>query len=46
MLLWVNLHAGFALGLALILLFAAMAALDREWKRIGPLLLTFFISAT
>jgi hypothetical protein len=45
MLLWVNLHAGFALGLALILLFAIMAAFDRQWKRIGPLLLTFFICA-
>src|SRR5678809_533985 len=39
MLFWVNLHAGFALGPALILLFVAMAFLDREWKKIGPLLL-------
>jgi hypothetical protein len=39
MLLWVNLHAGFALGPALILLFVGMAGMDKEWKRIGPLLL-------
>ena len=45
MLLWVNLHAGYALGLALILLFALMAVVDKKWKRVGPLLLTFFISA-
>jgi hypothetical protein len=43
MVLWVNLHAGFALGPALILLFAAMAFLDRESKKIGPLLLIFAI---
>jgi len=43
MLFWVNLHAGFALGPALILLFVAMAFLDREWKKIGPLLLIFAI---
>jgi hypothetical protein len=43
MLLWVNLHAGFALGLALILLFVVMAGLDREWKRIKPLLLNLAI---
>ena len=43
MILWVNLHAGFALGPALILLFVAMTFLDREWKKIGPLLLVFSI---
>ena len=43
MLLWVNLHAGFAMGLALILLFIAMAVLDKEWKKITPLLKTFVV---
>jgi len=43
MLLWVNLHAGFALGPALILLFVMMAGLDKEWNRVGPLLLVFAI---
>jgi len=43
MLLWVNLHAGFALGLALIVLFVVMAGLDGEWKRIKPLLLTLTV---
>jgi hypothetical protein len=43
MLLWVNLHAGSVLGLALILLFVVMAGLDGEWKRIKPLLLTLAI---
>src|SRR4029079_19684884 len=43
MLLWVNLHAGFALGLALILLFVLMAGLDKEWKRISTLLLILTI---
>ena len=38
MLLWVNLHAGFAMGLALILLFIVMAVLDKKWKKITPLL--------
>lgn len=40
MLLWVNLHAGFGLGLALILLFVLMAAMNNEWSRIIPLLKT------
>ena len=44
MLVWVNLHAGFALGLALILLYVVMAGVDKEWKRIRPLLLVFAIS--
>ena len=39
MLFWVNLHAGFALGPALILLFVAMTVLDRKRENIGPLLL-------
>ena len=39
MLLWVNLHAGFALGPALILLFVIMALLDRNRERIRPLLI-------
>ncbi|MEP6921896.1 MAG: hypothetical protein ABI967_12285 [bacterium] len=43
MLLWVNLHAGFAMGLALILLFIVMAVLDKEWKKITPLLKIFFV---
>lgn len=40
MLVWVNLHAGFALGAALLVLFMAMAALERKWDRIKPLILT------
>lgn len=40
MLLWVNLHAGFAMGLALILLFVMMAALEKGWDKITPLLKT------
>ena len=43
MILWVNLHAGFALGPALIMLFLVMAFLDRERSKIGPLLLVFSI---
>ena len=43
MLLWVNLHAGFALGLALILLFVVMAALDQKGKRIWTLVTIFAI---
>jgi hypothetical protein len=38
MLLWVNLHAGFALGPPLILLFVTIAALERNWQRIQPLI--------
>jgi len=43
MLLWVNLHAGFALGPALIVLFVIMAALERNWQRIKPLIATLII---
>jgi len=39
MILWVNLHAGFALGLGLIALFFVTVILDREWKLLRPLLL-------
>ncbi len=39
MLLWVNLHAGFALGLALIGLYIVRAVLDGEWNQIRPLVI-------
>ena len=37
MLLWVNFHAGFALGLVLIGLYLVSAVLDSEWRRMPPL---------
>lgn len=37
MLLWVNLHAGYALGLGLIVLYAISMALDRKWNLIPRL---------
>jgi len=40
MLLWVNLHAGFALGIALIVMFIAMNALEKRWSQIKPLAIT------
>jgi hypothetical protein len=40
MVLWVNLHAGFALGLGLIALFFLTVVLDRQWKLLRPLVLT------
>src|SRR5262249_1350878 len=40
MLLWVNLHAGFALGIALISLFIAMNAIEKRWSKIKPLTIT------
>jgi hypothetical protein len=39
MILWVNLHAGFALGLGLIALFFVTVVLDRQWKLLRPLVL-------
>lgn len=43
MLLWVNLHAGFALGLALIGLYIVRAVLDGEWSYVRPLLIILII---
>lgn len=43
MLLWVNLHAGFALGLALIGLYIVRAVLDGEWNHIRPLLIVLIV---
>ena len=45
MLLWVNLHAGFALGLALIGLYIVRAVLDGEWNEVRPLLIALIICA-
>ena len=39
MLLWVNFHAGYALGLALITLYLISLALDRKWRLLRPLAL-------
>jgi hypothetical protein len=44
MLLWVNLHAGYALGLGLIGLFAVSAALDGKWRLLRPLAVTLLVS--
>lgn len=43
MLLWVNLHAGFALGLALIGLYIVRAVLDGEWNHVRPLLIVLIV---
>ena len=43
MLLWVNLHAGFALGLGLIGLYIVRAVLDGEWNQVRPLLIVVVI---
>jgi hypothetical protein len=43
MLLWVNLHAGFALGLVLIGLYIVRAVLDGEWDHLRPLLVVLLV---
>jgi len=43
MLLWVNLHAGFALGLALIGLYIVRAVLDGEWSHVRPLFIVLVV---
>jgi len=43
MLLWVNLHAGFALGLALIGLYMVRAVLDGEWSHVRPLIIVLIV---
>ncbi|HEU5132292.1 MAG TPA: hypothetical protein VFT26_09325, partial [Pyrinomonadaceae bacterium] len=43
MLLWVNLHAGFALGLALIGLYIIRAVLDGEWDHLRPLIIVLIV---
>jgi hypothetical protein len=40
MILWVNLHAGFALGLGLMALYFVSLVLDRQWKLLPPLAVT------
>ncbi len=45
MLLWVNLHAGYALGLGLIGLYLVSIAFDRKWDLIPRLLMTLIACA-
>lgn len=45
MLLWVNLHAGYALGLGLIGLYLITLALDRKWNLIPRLVITLIACA-
>ena len=45
MLLWVNLHAGFALGLGLIGLYIVRAVLDGEWNYVRPLIIVLVVCA-
>ena len=45
MLLWVNLHAGYALGLGLIGLYLVSIAIDRKWDLIPRLLMTLIACA-
>ena len=45
MLLWVNLHAGYALGLVLIGLYGVSAVLDGKWRLVRPLAITLLGSA-
>jgi hypothetical protein len=43
MLFWVNLHAGFALGLILIGLYLVSLVLDGEWGRLRPLVIMLIV---
>ena len=43
MLLWVNLHAGWALGLTLIGLYIVRAVLDGEWNYVRPLIIVLVV---
>jgi len=45
MLLWVNLHAGYAVGLGLIGLYTVSVMLDGKWRLLRPLAITLLVSA-